>query len=260
MDKAWWGTFCFDIETVRTWAIGERLIAIKRCHKEWAIWNRETDEESQGVVQLATLPVSEFEANDVVRYMVNETNKSLIIEPSLADRAIVAKPSTPLIIPSGQESQLYVSTPLWFTVMLSNLKIPMVDVPFWRPSDSWFGPSPMSGVLCYSKNTEARVQNAGFEARPHRATTVITLRNEQEESLVVERINLPVPALRLYADSDYRLWTDDLTIVQQIDNGKPLSEVDHTQPSHSKGLTLVSESRERSMKPSFLSSIKNLIA
>jgi hypothetical protein len=58
----------------------------------------------------------------------------------------------------------------------------------------------MEGDLCYAKNTDAKVDLALLEKRPHRAITAVIIENEQEQTLTIDRMNIPVPYLTLYSD------------------------------------------------------------
>jgi hypothetical protein len=103
------------------------------------------------------------------------------------------------------------------------------------------------------------MDNSLLEKRPHRASTMVTLKNKQDEPLRVERLNLPVPALKLYISQDGDFWSDQVSILQIKEHGKSISHVRHNPPEKTLSLELVSESRELSNKPSFLSSIKSLV-
>jgi hypothetical protein len=260
MNATWWGKFEFSLSSSRTWHIGDRWIGIQRKHTEWTITNATTATENAEPLRITTDDLDAETDADITRYMVNETSDTLVIEPTLADRSVIVRPGKPLVIQPMQTMRIYISTPLWFTVLLPDSEVPIADIPFWRPSDSWFGPSPMNGDICYAKYTDARNHQESIEPKPNRATTLVTLENKQNEPLLVERINVPVTLLKLYVDEANAFWTDDVVITQYEENGKSLSRVDHTMPSFLTVDKLVSESRQLSQKKNFISSIKNLIA
>ncbi|WJG09114.1 DUF432 domain-containing protein [Aliiglaciecola sp. LCG003] len=258
--KDWWGEFNFNLAQTRCWRIAERVIAIKRSGHEWTIWNKETEFElDKPILTGAPKATESFQDVDFNRYMLSNTSETLIIEPSLADRAMVARPSRPFIIMPEEEIKIYVSTPLWMTILIPHREVPIADIPFWRPSDSWFGPNTMKGDICYSKYTDAKMDRSLLEKRSHRASTMVILKNAQEEPLKIERLNLPVPALKLYVDQDGEFWTDQISILQRMEHAKSVSHVRHTPPEDIQNMLQVSESRELSKKSSFLSSIKSLV-
>jgi hypothetical protein len=84
----------------------------------------------------------------------------MIIEPSLADRAMIATLNKPIVVLPGEEIKVFISTPLWMTILVPQRKVPVADILFWRPTDSWFGPSTMTGDLCYSKSVSQICQLA----------------------------------------------------------------------------------------------------
>jgi hypothetical protein len=69
--------------------------------------------------------------------------------------------------------------------------------------------------MCYAKYTEARLKHDALEHRPHRAITPITIVNNSKEVLTIERINVPVPLLKLYSSKDHQLWTQPLTVTHE---------------------------------------------
>ncbi len=89
------------------------------------------------------------------------------------------------------------------------------DVPIVRPSDTWFGPMIGEGELCYAARTSCRLDPSRIQVRPFRATTAVTLRNEMETNLTIDRLKLPVQELALYAAEDGRLWTQDAVLTRE---------------------------------------------
>lgn len=258
--QLWWGTFKFDMTETKCWRVGQRTIAIERDMHEWSIWNKETPKEETKLITVTPKGIHEtFKDSELKRYMTNQTSNVLVIEPSLADRSMTVRPAKPFVIMPEQEVQVYISTPLWMTVMLPETQIPIADMPFWRPSDSWFGPSTMHGDICYSKNTDAKTDRNKLETRSHRANSIITIKNAHDEPLTVERMSLPVPALKLYVDDSGMFWTDQVSILQEVEHNKPISHVRHSPPKVKSHIVRVSESRELSSKTSFLSTLISLI-
>lgn len=258
--KPWWGAFTFKLAEVKCWRIGDRVIAIKRGEHEWTVWNKETALEVDAPIAVGKLKADEhFFELATQRYMLKKTESVLTIEPSLADRAVIVQPNKPFFVAPKEEITIFVSTPLWMTVLIAGQELPILDIPFWRPSDTWFGPSTMKGDLCYSKYTDAKVNVDQLEIRAHRASTMVKIKNGQKEPLLIERLNLPVQALKLYRSESNELWTDQISILQITEQSKPISYVKHSPPENIESMELVSQSRELSEKSSFLSSVKNLI-
>jgi hypothetical protein len=259
--KKWWGDISFDIDGIKVWTMGERKIAVQRLSKEYLIWNAETHSESTSPVTLKTLKSTQT-LTDVpfTRHLFTQTHECMHITPALADRPIVARPASKLNIPPGEQIEIYVSTPLWFVVKPPSTSYMVADIPFWRPSDSWFGPSTMEGELCYAKYTDAKVSLAKLEKRPTRAITPVLIKNEHDETLTIERINLPAPFLTLYADTNQQFWTDRIEITHHNETEKAGLRLTNHPPSQLESdAEIVSIARISSHGNHFVRSIKSLL-
>ena len=159
--KKWWGEVSLVVDEIKVWSMGDREIAIQRLDKEWVVWNNERGSENTSEISVKSLKTTKTFSNvPYSRHLVTQTTGTINILPMLADRPIVARPATSLNILPGELVELYISSPLWFLMKLKLKPSPIVDIPFLRPSDSWFGPSAMEGELCYAKYTDARVNLA----------------------------------------------------------------------------------------------------
>ncbi len=151
------------------------------------------------------------------------SQSALELSPALADRPIVVRPEVPLRLLPGDSTELRISTPLWLRLDAGLPAHRLLDVPTFRPSDTWFGPSPREGELCYASRTRARLAAASEGLTTTRAHTLLALTNGGSDSLLVDRINLPVPRLGLYLGDGGLLWTDGLSVARQP--GEELVEV-----------------------------------
>lgn len=257
----WWGDVSLKRNEIKVWSLGERKIAIQRLDKEWVIWNQELDSESTSHITVSSLKTANsFSEVSFSRHLVNHTTETIHISPMLADRPIVARPATSLNVLPGEHVELYISSPLWFLMNLKHKDSPVVDIPFLRPSDSWFGPSTMEGELCYAKYTDARVNLAQIEKREHRAITPVLIKNQHTETLVIERINLPAPFLTLYVDEQQGFWTQEVEITYHSDSDKAGLRLNPTPPNKGMGnMTLLSDARQTSDSHHFVKSIKSLL-
>lgn len=296
----WWGDISFVEGQLIQWSIGERKILIQRHFDEWHCWNIETQTEidlpikrldidtldGPNVTPEVTAALNEqIDASDNLlgealplpekmsgRYLEQGSHGQCRVTPLLADRSIVARPSTPLTLLAGEKTKLYVSTPIWFSATTLPDEQRFVDVPFWRPSDSWFGASTIDGQLCYAKFTSAKVRLEQVETRSHRAVTPITVVNNQDKALVIERLNVPVNLLHLYYDvsksSAGGFWTSEIVINTdrnsndvELDIINDLPTIRETAQS-SEALPeyeLVSKPRVSSEQNKFIRNISNLL-
>lgn len=258
----WWGNISFKDDQIKSWRIGSRQIIIQRKKQEWIVWNQESKNESDEALQLDTLDnVSSLEHIDRQRFLVDKTETSLSVTPALADRSIVIRPGYPITVLPGEHAELNVSTPLWLNIKTTNQSTALTEIPFWLPSDSWFGQSTMDGELCYAKYSDAKVSLDNIKRRSHRAITRINITNQHEEALTVLRINLPVPFLDLYTDEKHQFWTDSVNLTHNEDDNLPtLSITKLNNASATNPTKLVAEARQIADKHTFMRSIKSLVA
>jgi len=260
-NEPWWGDFSLMEQQVMHWSIGERSIVIQRLAAEWSTWNVEVAEANidnlvRGEWLRPELPDPAF----LARHLQQTTAENIRVRPALADRPVVIRPNVPLQLLSGEQARLYISTPLWFTALTLPKEFVLLDVPFWRPSDSWFGPSTMEGEFCYAKYTDARLQLALLEQRPDRAITPICVANKSKEILLIERLNIPVPLLHLYANSNNQLWTEAITITRESDGEMAKLHLEKQPPAEAKKAILIEEPRMGTEKNTLIRTINSLFA
>ncbi|MFT6331614.1 MAG: hypothetical protein ACJAYN_003577 [Bermanella sp.] len=75
-------------------------------------------------------PKESFDNVDYRRYVLGSTSEQMIIEPSLADRAMIATLNKPIVVLPGEEIKVFISTPLWMTILVPQRKVPIADIPF----------------------------------------------------------------------------------------------------------------------------------
>lgn len=227
----WWGQESFALEQAGCWRIGPTTLWAFRTRHDWRLLYESTGDPMQHdqhvEVPAAAERWHELEeaattdpALTVHRHTFRETPATLAIEPVLADRSIVVRPEHPLSIPAGEEVLLYLSTPLWIRIRVGDMTLE--DIPSHRPSDTWFGPSPRDGELCYATRTAGRLTLSKLPMRAHRAVTPLTIRNEAAENFPLERVHVPTPYLALYeSDSgvEDHLWTQGLTLTRESVGG-----------------------------------------
>jgi len=243
-NKKWWGEFTFRQEEQKCWRIGERSIVIKRQGCEWNCWNKETDTENDADIIIDNgANISLKDSVEIGRFLEQNTSDKINVYPLLADRTVIARPSSPLTILAGEKVQLFVSTPVWFYAETIPSAKCLLDLPFWRPSDSWFGASTIDGQLCYAKYTSAKTQLQSLEMHTHRATTPITVINSDSKALTINRINVPVNYLTLYSDEKNQLWTSGITIEKEDDSKEIELVIDKSSTTDIYSRTFISSPR-----------------
>jgi len=143
----------------------------------------------------------------LVRFSLENDHAKLLMEPRLADRPVVVRPSIPFWVMGRETVSLYLSTPLWVQVSVDGFHKPLLDVPSIALSDTWFGSSTRRGELCYASRTQARLDPDRLPNHPMRATTRLVIHNRLPSALLVERVKIPTTYLSLYLGTEGRLWT-----------------------------------------------------
>jgi hypothetical protein len=92
----------------------------------------------------------------------------------------------------------------------------------------------MEGELCYASRTYARLSLENIPTRSHRAVTKLSVHNQADSQLSVERLNLPVPYLSLFESRDGLLWTQAVTMIRTRDTGMAAFRVEKDPPAEAK--------------------------
>ena len=226
----WWGRFSLGVGQTAHWKIGPMRLAVQRLPHEWQIayeQDKEIDPEpDEWHWNLDTLEINDLNYAHTGRYIISDTSETLWVKPVLADRPFITRPLTPLYIPPGEKTTIFVSSPLWTRIEVGDPPIKLQEVPLLRPSDTWFGPSTMEGELCYAGRTYARLDLENIPFRPHRAVTEVLMHNRAETQLLVERLSLPVSYLSLFAGVNGLLWTQAVTMTRTRDSGMAAFQID----------------------------------
>lgn len=146
------------------------------------------------------------------RFLLSDSEQSVRLTPQLADRAVVVRPMQPTELLPKERATLFVSTVLWARIAVGQQ--PLAELASVRLSDTWFGANTRHGELCYASQTRALLKLDNVQLSPFRAITPITINNQGEDNLKLERINVPVPHLTLYCDGE-RFWTSALTVLRE---------------------------------------------
>jgi len=213
----WWGDFNLGESVTGFWHIGPLKLWVTNLEHEWRIYTLTGKDtlETALQVEVPSNHAPDPEAQ-VSRFSFMKMATSLNLSPLLADRAIVVKPETPFYVPPGEEATLYVSTPLWVKLSLKKSG-KLIELPTYRPSDTWFGSSTLVGELCYASRTVGQLDLDELELVPHRAVTPVRVRNRADNPLLLERIKLPVQYLSVHQSTIDRVWTEQLTLTREED-------------------------------------------
>lgn len=215
---AWWGSYDLEAGDVGYWLIGGFEMWTRRTEREWQVFTRHGGDPLAGerAVEVPSSRGWPDGDGELRRFAFRRTQSTIEILPALADRGVVLLPGVAFSIPPREECTLYISTPLWVTLLLGS-STPILDIPCHRPSDTWFGPNTITGEVCYSSKTRASQSLENVTRVPHRAISVVKIRNRAATKLQFERMNLPVRNLTLFADASGNLWTESVTLERAED-------------------------------------------
>lgn len=246
-DPRWWGSLSLEPGQAGRWRAGPSTVYAARSRTDWRLWHQQDGDPYAPVgqwprrVDAAELP----DGVPQVRFSFAESPDSILVSPRLAPRPVVIRPDTSLAVPPGERVTIYISTPTWMslTVQGSGSKrrggdgkqVLLADLPTHRPSDTWFGPSTREGELCYAVRTAGRLVFADLPLRPHRAVTPMTIQNDADDLLQVQRVQVPVPQLALYVDGNGRLLTDGVLFRRQTGGDFAELRIERQTPGASQG-------------------------
>ncbi len=209
----WWGRFTLGVGERGLWHVGPMRLGLARRRQELSVDYRENVEPRDArffeCPTTATLDEAGVVRN---RYAFAETPEIVWVRPALADRAVVVYPEDPFHVTAGESITLFCSTPLWIRVEVGASRLALMETAIERPPDTWIGPSTREGELCYATQTAARLERASVPRHPHRALTELRIRNAASDTLRLERVNLAVPYLSVYAGRDGGLWTESVLL------------------------------------------------
>ncbi len=250
MPGAWWGDQVIGVGQARRYRIGTLDLWIKCLPREWRIAHVEDREQPDRAEQLGPGPdLPPPEGAEIMRFGTHPGDEKVILRPRGADRPVVIRPDPALGLPSGESVVFYVSSPVWVEVA-ADVGRPMVEIPVTRPSDTWFGPSPREGELCYASRTKARLFLSELPPRPGRAITEVRVHNQGHGLIPIERVAIPMPNLSLFATEAGVLWTPSVVVTRK---DQPLAEVQvDSKPSAMAGATRRVSPARRPGAPSFL--------
>jgi hypothetical protein len=242
---AWWSEQKLSPGGGLAWQLGQLEVAVHRLEGEWQVaWRRAEDADEnpdrKGFESISALPEN---LDNLERYAARDAQRSLRCLPAPADRSVVARPQMPLFVPSGEEILIFVSSPAWLQIGVGKPWKVIRELPVKRLSDTWFGSSTREGELAYALRTQGRVHQEEIPFVPHRVVTPVLIRNEGADTLSVERLNLPVPYLSVYATSSEQLWTEKVTMNRSEDQQMAALEIGKGPPSTARGARRLNAAR-----------------
>jgi hypothetical protein len=211
MEKRWWGSYRIDEGATGCWRLGGLRLWIHHGRREWQVLGRWEAQTSAPMVQIPC-PEPLPDTGIQHRYGFGAPGKTLRLEVRLPDRPLVWRPAEPFSIAPGEEVVLYLRTPLWVALQFEGAQSVLWEAPVRRLSDTWFGAPTDDGGYAYSADREVLFEVTEAAQDTLHAITPIALRNSANAVLHLERLNLPVPFLSLFASQAGWVWTQRITL------------------------------------------------
>lgn len=244
-ERSWWDPHPMAEDTAGRWRIGPLSLYAHRTRHEWRLSHSQSGDPLDGSFEqeLPFPPADIPELEDSIRFGFVRSPDSLRLRPVLADRNVVLRPRSTLYIPPEESVSVFVSTPLWLQIAFGDKQPPMHEVPTFRPSDTWFGPTTLEGELCYASRTHPHLSLDELKRRPHRARTVVHVKNRAKDPLRLERLNVPVRHLSLFASSDRAFWTEPVTLTRESDGDLAAMRIGEGPPREAVGAVKLADPR-----------------
>lgn len=240
----WW--LPITLESGQSWqyTLGPLTLYLQRLHSEWLLgFTRLGEKEDR--LQLLSHKIAQLpQLDNLQRFVFRESPARFCLTPRLLDRAVVVKTRTQLSIPPAQQAVFYISSPVEVAVSLQQPEFKLAEIASQRLSDTWFGPSTLHGELCYADKTQARHNRSELPARPHRAVTTITIENNADSMLMLDKLSIPVPYLALYGLHDGTLWTDPITLQHEGNHALTRFKISKQLPAGVTAASRVAEPRQ----------------
>jgi hypothetical protein len=197
---------------VRRYEFGPMTLYVARNATDWDVGARLGDDPHAAVVDLDGPGTREDLSACTwrVRYPAPSHVHQLALAAASADRPVIARPESTLLVPARASTVVYLGSPVWVRILLGDEQI--AELPAWRPSDTWFGPSTTEGELCYASRTMARTVLEELPFSPIRAITETTIANATDAAVRVDRIGLPLPAMSVFRSAGGRMWTEAVRV------------------------------------------------
>ncbi len=217
-DSIWLQTVSFSENNLFHLSIGDLDIHLSHLSQEWQFHHHYLNRgETQQEDEILLEQINELNTENKVlsRFIHSADCKEMILKPRMANRSIVAKPHNPVFLPCNQSITIYVSTPIWVAFYINGFSFPLLELPTYCLSDTWFGPKPHIGELCYASRFSGRIDLTALPRRPSRIITPISISNLASDNLKLEKIAIPSEYLSVYLSQKGELWTPTLKVIRE---------------------------------------------
>jgi len=221
-----WSVYNIESDQIYQCRIGEANFWIRRDKNEIYI---ATSHDKNGADQNTNVIPEDLKW---ARFVIKEEPISIELSPAMPDRPLVVKPEASFYLTSRTKRTIHVRIPVWVYISIAaKNKIKLVEIPSVILSNTWFGDL-IDGELCYWLTSGARSKIEPDPSRPYMAICPLTIKNESDENLFVEKFIVRAENSTLFV-RDGQLYTDEILISFKGKNeissvtfkGKPQTEI-----------------------------------
>ena len=256
--RPWWGDYEVELDEAVKWEIGPLSFWLRRSQSEWRLAHEWAEEEPAGWDSHGSAQWPEGDV-ETERFAVSETTGGVRLRPMPADRAVVARPKTPLRVLSGHRARVFMSSPLWVEIGVGTAPTVLRELATKRLSDTWFGATTRDGELSYALKTNARMGLVEMPRARYRLLTPVVIENRAEDALTVERLSLPVPFLSIYGAETGEAWSEEVRMLRTEDGDLAELDVRDGPPVEAVGATKLSEARQIAEKGHLIRAFGSLL-
>lgn len=249
---SWWGRHTVETNRTNYWQVGPLHLWIQHLNYQWKItWTQEGNwlDAATRFIPGARQETPPLSAKQVNCIFGSASREDLIFAPSLPDRPLIARLATPVFVLPGEEVNLYLISPLWLKIEMAQPSKLLYEIPIYQLSDTWFGPMSAMGELCYASSTPAFLDLREVPVRLHCVISAITIRNSGTDSLLIEKVNLPLPRLSLFYSPRTGFWTDRVILERKEDAEMAVLRLDRQPPADASPTQFVAGPRLTSAEP-----------
>ncbi|RMF59393.1 MAG: DUF432 domain-containing protein [Calditrichaeota bacterium] len=200
-----WNTYNISDDQFYYWKIGEANLWIRRDKNE--IYIATSHDKNIAAQNIDHMP----EDLEWARFAIKEEIISIELTPAMPDRPLVVKPEASFYLTVGTKRTIYVRIPVWICIsIVAKAKNKLLGIPSVILSNTWFGDL-VDGELCYWLSSGARSKIEPDPSRPYMTICPITLQNESDENLLVEKFVVRADNSTLFVYNG-QLYTDEILI------------------------------------------------
>ncbi|MEC8022811.1 MAG: hypothetical protein VX223_02690, partial [Myxococcota bacterium] len=154
-------------------------------------------------------------------------------------------------------ADIFIGTPLWLQLFDGDRLL--CDLPTRALKSTWFGPDTRTGRLCYATQTAARVLLDDVLKRRTGVITKVTVINRTDRLFIFDRVNIPIPSLTMYSDTNGTIWTEDIVVAHDREEHATV-QLRGTAPALAEGAELIARARQPAPTSVLVRAVKQLRA